>query len=505
MKHLYKVFILLTISFLEGWLVMAVELLGAKLIAPFYGSSLYVWSATLAVTLLALAIGYFSGAFLSIKSKKQITLLFFLFLTTSILIIAMPKMSAIALDYSISFDLKTGIVFSLICFIFFPLLLLGTTSPIIINELSTYNNQSGKNSGIVFSISTFGGIISTFIIGFYAIPNFGISNTCLYTGLISLIILIFITVLQKKKTNLFVIGFFIVSVFFYQKTINSQVVFSNSRKLLYKSEGILGTITVDDIDIDKRVLSVNNTLQTALHVPTKKALWEYIYRISTYSSLKKAGSNVLICGLGGGVLANEFEELGFNVDACDIDSRTAYVAKKYFYMSDKVNVTIDDARHFIKKTSKKYDVIVLDLSFGENIASNMYTLESFVEIKSKLNENGFVFLHFVNTNPDNYIVNSIYKTIKKSGLFVDFLNTKSNNINSKEVMYFATTNKINLEENIYSRVSDFTNSIFDIPKNKDVYVYKSVDRGEIFTDDKPVLDLLFAETALKIKRNLLSN
>ena len=50
---------------------MAVELLGAKMMAPFFGSSLYVWASILGVTLGGLAIGYFSGGFLSEKFKSN--------------------------------------------------------------------------------------------------------------------------------------------------------------------------------------------------------------------------------------------------------------------------------------------------------------------------------------------------------------------------------------------------------------------------------------------------
>ncbi len=55
LKYLYLV------AFIEGASVMAIELAGAKMIAPFFGTSLYVWASVLAVTLGGLAAGYFAG------------------------------------------------------------------------------------------------------------------------------------------------------------------------------------------------------------------------------------------------------------------------------------------------------------------------------------------------------------------------------------------------------------------------------------------------------------
>src|SRR5436190_12366605 len=69
-----------TISFLEGGAVMVIELLGAKIIAPYYGASLYVWSSVLGVTLGGLALGYFLGGYFSEKYKNQL-LLFLVILT----------------------------------------------------------------------------------------------------------------------------------------------------------------------------------------------------------------------------------------------------------------------------------------------------------------------------------------------------------------------------------------------------------------------------------------
>ena len=77
------------ISFIEGASVMATEIIGAKLLAPLFGSSLYVWSSVMALTLGGLAAGYFFGGRISQKENSK-RILFFTFFVAGIFIIAIP-------------------------------------------------------------------------------------------------------------------------------------------------------------------------------------------------------------------------------------------------------------------------------------------------------------------------------------------------------------------------------------------------------------------------------
>ena len=71
---------LLILAFVEGAAVMAVELLGAKMSAVYFGNSLYVWTSVLMVTISGLAIGYFIGGRLTQRfpSKKTLYIIFLL-------------------------------------------------------------------------------------------------------------------------------------------------------------------------------------------------------------------------------------------------------------------------------------------------------------------------------------------------------------------------------------------------------------------------------------------
>jgi hypothetical protein len=125
------VFIILLISFIEGGSVMVVELLGAKIIAPYYGTSLYVWSSVLGVTLGALALGYFMGGQISRKYPAEknlfVVLLFGGFFTVIAPLIA-PKI----LLLTDSLGVRMGSLVSVFLYLFVPITCLGSASPIII-------------------------------------------------------------------------------------------------------------------------------------------------------------------------------------------------------------------------------------------------------------------------------------------------------------------------------------------------------------------------------------
>src|ERR1041384_1945482 len=119
------------LSFIEGGSVMAAELLGAKMLAPYFGSSLYVWATVLAITLGGLAIGYFLGGILSFKSKNPFTL-FYVLLAAATFTVLMPFTSKIVLWAIGLHALIPSVIACSICILLPPVLMMGMVSPLII-------------------------------------------------------------------------------------------------------------------------------------------------------------------------------------------------------------------------------------------------------------------------------------------------------------------------------------------------------------------------------------
>jgi hypothetical protein len=153
---------------------MAYELIGAKLLAPFFGTSLYVWAAALALTLGGFTIGYFSGGCFSKKYAGSYSFLYWVLIGARLLLVIMPFTSELIVNQTINLSLAMGAIFSLLIFMLPPLVFMGMVSPIIINLLTEDAKSAGNSAGNVYAISTLGGILAIFIMGFFvdALPTY---------------------------------------------------------------------------------------------------------------------------------------------------------------------------------------------------------------------------------------------------------------------------------------------------------------------------------------------
>jgi predicted membrane-bound spermidine synthase len=474
------------ISFIEGGAVMATELVGAKMLAPYFGSSLYVWATVLAITLGGLAIGYFLGGILSYKSKNPLTL-FYVLLAAAIFTILMPFTSKAVLWAIGLHSLIPSVIASSICILFPPVLMMGMVSPLIIRVITAEVDQSGRAAGAIYAISTVGGIMATFAFGFYVIPTFGLTIPSILTGIVLGIIPAFVVLRNKEKGK--AIGFFLLGIWAFS---TANLKNNSSVNVIYSTEGLLGQLTVIDyprpnkdsmISGHVRWLFVNRISQTmydslADESKQEEKYFTYVYRISDYLDSFPKGSNVLLLGLGGGSIAKRLNEKGFDVDVCELDTRIAAVAHNYFYLSDKINITVDDARHYIKTCKKKYDIIVLDMFKGEDIPNHVFTVESLEETKKILTRNGIVFV-----NSLGYIdgkigksMRSIYKTFLAAGFHVEVLPTDPDP-DQRNMLFYASLGRINPHK-------DF------IPASK-----LDLNDAVVLKDEYPVLDILNAEAA----------
>jgi len=175
---------------------MAVELIGVKLIAPFYGNSLYVWAAVLAITLGGLTIGYFLGGIVSSKFPNVKTL-FIIIAASALLVLALPHSSNIIMSATLNMELRMGIVISCLIFLMPPLICFGMVGPLVVRLVSTELDKVGKAAGTVYFTSTVGGIVTTFLFGFYLIPFWGLKLST-YTTAIFLAVLPILYLLLSK-------------------------------------------------------------------------------------------------------------------------------------------------------------------------------------------------------------------------------------------------------------------------------------------------------------------
>ncbi|MCW3085615.1 MAG: hypothetical protein JWP12_2981 [Bacteroidetes bacterium] len=480
-----KIYFLL--SFIEGGAVMAAELLGAKMLAPYFGSSLYVWASVLAITLGGLAAGYFTGGILSYKSKNPLAL-FYVLLAAAAFTVLMPFASKFILWAVGMHSLIPSVIVSSFCILFPPVFMMGMVSPLIIRAITTELEQAGKAAGAIYAISTLGGIIATFSFGFYIIPTFGLTVPAIATGMV-LAFIPLIIILKHKQTGK-AIGFVLLCTWAFSAASFKPA--SSIIKLVYTSEGLLGQIMVLDYphynkqqkpDGHSRWLFVNRISQTmydslADENNKEEKYFTYVYRIADFADSMPKNAHILLMGLGGGSVAKRLIEKGFSVDVCELDQRIAMVAKKYFYLGDSAYITVDDARHYIKTCNKKYDLVIFDTFRGEDPPNHVFTEESLEETKKILNPGGTLLVNslgYIDGNAGRSM-RSIYKTFLAAGFNAEILPTDPDP-NQRNLLFYASLQNV-------KPLPGF------IPKKQIV-----LNDAVVLKDEYPILDLLNAEAA----------
>lgn len=191
----------LIISFFTGGAIMAVEIMAADMFDPKFGSSIYSWSAILGFTMFGLASGYILGGVLSKRENPSYKLLTILLLI-AVLTFLLPSTFDFFARLTQKIELKSSIAITSLFIVFPTLLLLGMCSPLIIRIVNQKVELAGQSSGIVFAISTLGGITFTLMTGLFIIPYYGLLFSInLLSAIVFLCFVYYLIILKKSAAK----------------------------------------------------------------------------------------------------------------------------------------------------------------------------------------------------------------------------------------------------------------------------------------------------------------
>lgn len=475
---------------LEGATVMAVELISARMVAPYFGSSLYVWATVIGFTLLALAIGYFAGGIIADKYGGADTLLWLLLMASLFLMLMHVSASLLTIAF-INLNPGVAVVLVSMALILPPLVFLGMVPTFLIRKVSATVDRAGSSTGAVYGISSASGIVALPVFGFLIIPKLGLTLPSVLIGVVVGLVP-FVKLVARRKYISFLFLLFVVFSFWAIRTQRP----GKTVEVRCYSEGLLGQLLVADMSrykgqkVNDRVLFINRIAETYVDKETFNSKSDYPACVSAICSKLPEKSNALILGLGGGTIASSFEnQLGFNVDAVELDQRIAKVAREQFALGNNVNVIVDDARHYLEETQKRYDVILFDVYRGESPAPHVFTLESLEKTKSLLKEDGLIVVNFTGflEGKIGQGARSIYKTLIAAGLDARVLPTPGTE-ESRTILFVASKRKhdfhsVRLPLLLNGRPVDIETLFLD-PRQVDL------NSAGVLTDDKPILELL---------------
>ncbi|MFN3916262.1 MAG: fused MFS/spermidine synthase [Flavobacteriales bacterium] len=495
------------ICFVEGGCVMAAELLGAKMLAPYFGSSLYVWATVMAITLGGLAGGYFAGGLLSTSPKRERTLYLILILA-ALFTVFMPITAKLVFFLFGKVSLLISIVLSAILLLFPSVFFMGMVSPLLIGIITDDVQKAGQYSGRIYALSTVGGILATFLFGFYIIPTFGLTLPAVFTG-VALAVIPAFRLFKSKGSTVSIILLLITGWGVASQVSPDKTTMDSPIRKVYSSEGLLGQMVILDYptyiyfadttkpkDEYSRWLFVNRISQTyqyenANEEKGEEKYFTYVYRIKQYvDELKKnkPKTRVLLLGLGAGSVVKMLQADDVEIDVCELDLRMPVVAEKYFGLKGNHRVFIDDARHFININENTYDIIIFDTFKGEVTPSHVFTLESLSKIKNMLADGGMVFVNGFGywEGKRGMGMRSIYKTFEEVG-FTAAIHPTAENEEQRNLLFIASVSA-------------------EVPEWVDFLPISSADiaQAEVLSDEYPRFELMNLRASLSWRNSAIN-
>jgi MFS family permease len=154
-------------AFVSGFFVMGIELLGGRLLSPYFGSSIFVWGGIITVFMMSLSAGYLAGGYLSRRdpSPKIFAVLLLLAAVLALPIVAVGEAMLEALSYLVA-DPRAGSLLTSLAMFAGPSFVAGMISPYAVRLLVSNVQSAGKSAGMLYFVSTFGSASGTLLTSF---------------------------------------------------------------------------------------------------------------------------------------------------------------------------------------------------------------------------------------------------------------------------------------------------------------------------------------------------
>jgi spermidine synthase len=410
------------IAFISSFCVMVLELIAARMLAPYIGVSLYTWTSIIGVILAGIALGNFLGGRLADRyaSPGVLAIIFFIGALTTMAVLPAAKAFGTA-DWFSHLPVMLEFVAKVFCVFFLPAIILSMVSPMVIKLTLADLGRTGGTVGTIYAVSTVGSIAGTFLTGFYFILWFGtrsivwlIAAVLLFTGGLAWFAWRVPERWRFSRKNLFtwILALMVV--------VSGIVLYRlpGTWRESYTAESNYYTIRVKD-QMGTKVLYLDR-LAHSFVTPDDPTSFQYGYlRMFTYIIEDLSEENyapaVLHLG-GGGYCLPRYMEVVYpesTNDVVEIDPAVTEVVYTELGLSRDTAIRTHnlDARQFLmrQEESVKYDIVVGDVFNDLSTPYHLTTLEFDRLVKAGMTADGVYLLNIVDDfNAGRYISSFVY-------------------------------------------------------------------------------------------------
>lgn len=381
--------------FIAGAVVMALELVGSRILAPDFGNSIFVWGSLIGVVLTALSLGYRYGGRLADRILSHRTFSSIIF-SAGLVTLFIPYLSPIVIDLALGLGLgnRYGPLLVTTLLLGLPTFLLGMVSPYAIKLATASLSSLGQVAGNLYALSTLGSIAGTFATVFILIPSMDVRT--IISGLGIALLAASLISLSWVPRILFVMVVLLVLSPFSGLLLEAYV---HSGNVVYEKETLYSHLDVVDSN-GIRTLYLNGMPHSAMYLDgSSNLVFTYTKYFALGFGFNKDIDEVLFVGGGGFSGPKKFlqDYPEVKVDVVEIDADVIYVAKRFFNVKDDPRLTVynEDGRSYLSRTTKTYDLIILDAYSTTYVPFHLMTHEFFETLYGRLNEQGVVVSNLI--------------------------------------------------------------------------------------------------------------
>jgi spermidine synthase len=377
--------------FVSGAVVMALELVGSRILAPVFGDSIFVWG--------ALSLGYYVGGRMADR-RPSYGVFTMILISAGVLILLIPLSSPFILEvtYLSGAGERYGPIIASILLLAAPTILLGMVSPYSVRMSAESISKLGGISGSLGSISTAGSIFGTFFTVFVLIPSFGVRQIVFSLGVVLIAVAVVgMTWVEKGLIFTLVLVLLMPSLF-----VGGGPFLGISGNALVRKDTPYSTLTVIDSEADgTRTMYLNNMPHSAMYLNgSNRAVFRYTDYFNLAFLFNPEAERVLFIGGGGFSGPKQFLEYYPNttVDVVEIDPDVVAVAREHFGVTDdpRLRIFAMDGRAFLREAGT-YDIVILDAYSKTYVPFHLMTREFFQALSEHMSPEGVVVSNLISS------------------------------------------------------------------------------------------------------------
>ncbi len=402
--------------FVSGGVLLALEIIASRVLAPYFGNSIYVWGSLIGVFLTALSVGYAVGGRLADRfpSYGLFSGVVFLagLLTVPIPLMATPVLDAIArADLGPQLNPLAGAVVLFVA----PSVVMGMVSPYAVRLRTRAVASVGQTAGALYAISTAGSIVGTLTASFVLINYLGVRSLIQLLGLV-LMVMAVLGWLSTRRLSAAAAGSLAVVL---TAVGLASAAPSPASTLVYARDTVYHRVTVSD-EGAIRYLKLDNYWQSATDLQhPRRTVFAYADYMHLPLVFVPEPRRTMLIGLGGGTVPVRYVEdyPTVEMDVAEIDPEVIAVARRFFGVrdSDRLRMAARDGRLHLRLAGGGYDVIMTDAYLIDTIPFHLATREFFTMVKARLAPGGVLAANIIGAldGPNSRLFRAIYKTVRE--------------------------------------------------------------------------------------------